>query len=366
MFSPVFIHGMNAVTPLGLDLETNWQQLLAGKKGIQKQDVGIIPDVYVSKIDESLLQEAIPDPQYTALEKMLLLAVDPIRQKQQPTSKTGFILSTTKGNINLLREGKTQEATLHVLAKRMAHVLGFSTEPIVVSHACVSGLLALSVAKRMIQMGVYTDAFVLAADALTDFVVSGFQAFQAMSPFPCKPFDQDRAGVSLGEAAACVYVSKKRGSFRILGESAINDANHISGPSRTGEGLYRSMMGAAHEATISLDSLDFISAHGTATLYNDEMEAIAFDRLGLADTPINSLKGYYGHTLGASGLLETVVSLKATLQNTCIPTLGFAALGVSKNINIVQHKSTKTIHRLLKTASGFGGSNAAMIFERER
>src|SRR5690606_41841916 len=139
----------------------------------------------------------------------------PPRSPLFPTRRS----SDLKGNVTV---------QLTVLAKKMAEALGFYTQPIIVSHACVSGLLALSVGKRLIQMGLYDDAVILAGDAVSAFVVSGFQAFQAMSPFPCKPFDKGRAGVSLGEAAACVYVSKDPGAFKILGEAAINDANHIS------------------------------------------------------------------------------------------------------------------------------------------
>ena len=364
MFPPVFIHDINCVTPLGPDLITNWENLLAKKTAIIKQDIGSFPDVFVGKIEDNLLPSYWLDRDYTPLEKMLLLAAKPLLDKYKPSAKTAFILSTTKGNIGYLRTLDTEQAMLQTLARKIAPVLGVSTEPVVVSHACVSGLLAVMVAKRMIQIGQYEDAIVLAGDAVSDFVVSGFQAFQAMSPFPCKPFDKERAGVSLGEAAAAVYLSKAEGPFRILGESAINDANHISGPSRTGEGLYQSILGAAKEADIASESIDFISAHGTATAYNDEMEAIAFDRLGLANKPINSLKGYYGHTLGASGLLEMVVSLKAMEQGVWLPTFGFETLGVSPALNIVRQQEHRAIHRLLKTASGFGGSNAAMLFEK--
>ena len=364
MFRPIFIQEINCFSPLGLNLEMNWENLLAGKTGITKQEVGTFHDVFVGKIDETLFAHLFPQDNYTLLEKMLLLAAQPLLEKRTPSAKTGLILSTTKGNIGYLRSGDVEEAQLTVLARKIASALGISPEPVIVSHACVSGLLAVAVGKRMIQMGQFDDVIVLAADVVSDFVVSGFQAFQAMSSVPCKPFDRDRAGVSLGEAAAAVYLSKEEGPFRILGEGAINDANHISGPSRTGEGLCQSVLAAIQEANIPLESIDFISAHGTATAYNDEMEAIAFDRLGLADKPINSLKGYYGHTLGASGLLETVVSLKAMEQGVWLPTLGFENLGVSKTVNIVSRKEHRNIKRLLKTASGFGGSNAAMIIEK--
>ena len=152
---------------------------------------------------------------------------------------------------------------------------------------------------------------------------------------------------------------------RITGDASANDANHISGPSRTGEGLYISIQNALKEAKLNNDQIDYITAHGTATPYNDEMEAIAFNRAGLQDVPVNSLKGYYGHTLGASALIETLIAKHCLVHNELFASLGFEALGVSESINVIAKNSKKEIKRVLKTASGFGGCNVALIIEKE-
>jgi len=153
-------------------------------------------------------------------------------------------------------------------------------------------------------------------------------------------------------------------SVEILGGASCNDANHISGPSRSGEGLFRSVTLALKEAYLYPKDIDYISAHGTATMYNDEMEAIAFNRAGLGDTPLNSLKGYFGHTLGASGLLETVIGMHSLNQNTLFASKGFQELGVSEPLNIIEKTTSKKIDTFLKTASGFGGSNTAAVFRK--
>ena len=224
----------------------------------------------------------------------------------------------------------------------------------------------MNVAKRFIEMDVCDDVYVLALDDLTDFVLTGFNSFQAMDFDLCKPFDVDRKGVNLGEAAACVYLSKekKKDSFEIIGESSINDANHISGPSRTGEGLVLSIEKALNEAQINVSDIDYISAHGTATLYNDEMEAIAFNRLNMQDIPTNSLKAYYGHTLGASGLLELIVSIKQAQENVVLKSHNFNELGTSVFQNVQKENLEKELNILLKTSSGFGGSNAVIILKK--
>ena len=236
-----------------------------------------------------------------------------------------------------------------------------------VSNACVSGVLAVSVAKRMIQFGAYENAFVIAGDEISEFVLSGFNSFQAMSNLPCAPYDESRNGVTLGEAAAAVYISSEKptkNAVAIIGDGAINDANHISEPSRTGEGLFKSIESAFKEANITKDKLDYISAHGTATLYNDEMEAIAFSRSHIDTVPINSLKGFYGHTLGASGLLETVIGIESVNQNMLFESKGFDEIGVSESINVIEKNKEAAIEYFLKTASGFGGCNASAIFEK--
>lgn len=362
MFTSIYVREMNCITPLGASMEENWTAVLQGKSAIIKQDIGTIKNVCVSKILGELTQE----DGLTHFENLAFQVAQPILGLRAFDTRIGFILSTTKGNIKSLQDHKIEEAELARTAEKISTKLGFTTTPIVISHACVSGLLSVIVAKRLIQMGQYDEVLVIAVDELSEFVISGFQSFQAMSDEPCKPFDSQRKGVTLGEAAVAVWITKDRtnSTVEIIGEGAINDANHISGPSRTGEGLYRSVLSSLKEANVSIDKVDFISAHGTATIYNDEMEAIAFDRLGLSSVPLHSLKGYFGHTLGASGLLELVFTASSLINNTLIPSLGYQENGTSKDINVISKVEHRPISMALKTASGFGGSNAALLLKK--
>jgi len=361
---------------LGFDVASNWDALLKGQSGIGLHEkLGMLESFYASIINEEQLDTAFSgiskDNHFTRLEKMMILALAPIIGQHKITNRTAFVFSTTKGNIRLLENENNPIETAHLsaLAKKISAFFGFVTEPIVVSNACVSGVLAIAVAKRMIQTGVYDNAFVLAGDEVSEFVLSGFNSFQAMSAMPCTPYDKERSGVTLGEATAAVYLTSdpdevRQGDVKVVGDGAINDANHISGPSRTGEGLFRSIESAFAESGLETNVTDYISAHGTATLYNDEMEAIAFNRLGLQKVPVNSLKGYYGHTLGASGLLETVIAIESARKNQLIGSKGFSVMGVSQPIEVVAEKTTKEIKYFLKTASGFGGCNTAVLFEK--
>ena len=382
----IYITDYNCVTPLGFDVESNWKALLEGKSGVALHKVIDNHDAFfVSKIDSEKLEiefnrffDSAQNDNFTRLEKMFLLSLKPLVERHNITEQTAFILSTTKGNISLLKNETTlpEGVYLSKLAQKLVDFFGFKTKPIVVSNACVSGVMAISVAKNMIQAGKYKDAFVVAGDEISEFVISGFNSFQAIGSEPCKPYDKNRNGINLGEATAAVYItshceersneaiSSEKFRFKVLGDSAINDANHISGPSRTGDGLFASVQNAMKEAKVSAEQIDFISAHGTATLYNDEMEAIAFNRMDLQNVPLNSMKGYYGHCLGASGLLESIISMESALQNTLIPSKNFEEMGISQDLNILKENQAVEIRYILKTASGFGGCNAAIVLKK--
>jgi len=375
----IYITDYNCVTPLGFDVESNWKALLEGKSGVALHKVIDNHDAFfVSKIDSEKLEiefnrffDSAQNDNFTRLEKMFLLSLKPLVERHNITEQTAFILSTTKGNISLLKN-KTdlpEGVYLSNLAQKLVDFFGFKTKPIVVSNACVSGVMAISVAKNVIQAGKYKDAFVIAGDEISEFVISGFNSFQAIGSEPCKPYDKNRNGINLGEATAALYITSElnqneKFKFKVLGDSAINDANHISGPSRTGDGLFASVRNAMKEAKVSAEQIDFISAHGTATLYNDEMEAIAFNRMDLQNVPLNSMKGYYGHCLGASGLLESIISMESSLHNTLIQSKNFEGIGVSQDLNIIKENQSAEIKYILKTASGFGGCNAAIVFEK--
>jgi len=286
--------------------------------------------------------------------------------------RTIFILSTTKGNISFLEEGRADHPRIHLheTAAYLASTFGLKKH-LVISNACISGVMALLVAKRLIESEQYEHAIVVGADVLSQFIISGFQSLQALSPEQCRPFDVRRKGINLGECAAGVLLSNRadlnseKSSVRIVGGGLSNDANHISGPSRTGEELGFAIQQALEEAGMTSKDIDFVSAHGTATLYNDEMEAKAFNLMNLKETPLNSLKGYYGHTLGAAGIVETIISAQSLREDELIPTVGFESAGMTQTVNVIKKKESRVLRTCLKTASGFGGCNAAIILQKE-
>ena len=342
-------------------------------------DSKVLPNPFYSSLIhqenlESEFQKLDSKEAHTRLEQILLVSLADTLKKSgiELTERVGLIVSTTKGNIDVLDADSPfdeNRAYLGELGKRIETFFGFKNEAIVLSNACVSGVLALAVAKRLIHQERYDHVFVVAGDLVSKFILTGFNSFQALSESPCRPYCKTRAGINIGEVGCSILVTKDKAylvdeSVQIIGEASCNDANHISGPSRTGEGLYRSIVSAMEQAKVDADAIDYISAHGTATMYNDEMEAIAFNRANLQNTPLNSLKGYFGHTLGASGLLETIIGMHSLHTNTLFASPGFQELGVSQPLNIITKTTPKENHIFLKTASGFGGCNTAAIFKK--
>ena len=281
-----------------------------------------------------------------------------------------LIISTTKGDVELLEESLDSNILSPAdSAQRIAKTLGFTTGPIVVCNACISGLSALILASRLLEDGQYDYAVVCGADSQSRFIVSGFQSLKALSPEPCRPFDMERMGLNLGEAAATMILSSiVHSPLSIvhsqwtLGPGAIrNDATHISNPAKNGEGSYLALKAVVSDG--DQKSLAFINAHGTATIFNDQMESVAIERAGLMDIPVNAYKGYYGHTMGAAGVLETILSMSAIDDRTILATQGYEELGVSGHISLsASHQSTSK-SAFVKMLSGFGGCNAALLLE---
>jgi 3-oxoacyl-[acyl-carrier-protein] synthase-1 len=322
--------------------------------------------------DELLKQVQHDKYLYTKFEQLLITSIADALQHTSidpKDKKTVLIISSTKGNISLLETDTNSLAlqkrvAMSTSAKLVADHFGFQSQPIIISNACISGVMAVITGMRLLRAGHYENAVICGADVISKFIVSGFQSFQALSNEICKPFDRSRTGLNLGEGAATIILStnkKFEGHIKVKGGSVSNDANHISGPSRTGEELAHAIKQSMKDAKTPANEIDFISAHGTATVYNDEMEANAIQLSGLQTIPLNSLKGYYGHTLGAAGLIESVISIQSLKESLVMPTLGFEELGVTSTVNVCASPTCIDANNFLKTASGFGGCNAAVV-----
>ena len=369
----------NIISPLGMSTAENYAAVKSGHSMLKRYDgLWNLPEPFVASLMDREKVEAafVPlatDTKYTFFEKMIILSASRAIADagiDASSDRVLFILSTTKGNVFLLDKNETgfpqERVLLGYAAKQMTDFFRNPNTPIVVSNACISGVCAQIEAMRNLESRAFDYVVTVGCDVQSAFIVSGFQSFKALSVEPCKPFDAQRTGLNLGDAAATIVYTRKdnvdenewvacRGAIR-------NDANHISGPSRTGEGSYRALKVAL--GAVKPEQIAFINAHGTATLYNDEMESFAVERAGLSNVLVNGLKGYYGHTMGAAGVLETILSMCAVDDNNILATRGYETMGVTHPLVLSNQNQPTEKRMFIKLLSGFGGCNAALLMAK--
>ena len=367
----------NLLSPLGFSLEENFKAICNGKSGLQQNKIPLFSKkTYSSIVDNDKINSCFSNfgnhNNYSKLEKMSIIAIRTVLKETNinPKDKRVVLLySTTKGNIDLIDSVTNKIPQKRMLLPQFINVLkdyfGFVNTPLIVSNACVSGTQSISIANALLDSGSFDTIIVIGGDVVSRFTLSGFSALNALSENKCRPFDKDRKGINIGECCASIVLTSKENDYKkkpkIIASSSTLDAHHITAPSREGVGLTNAIHNCL--TNVSKSTIDFISAHGTATNYNDEMEALSIYNNNLEKIPMYSLKGYYGHTLGAAGILETIISLKLMETGILIPTLGYENIGVTSQVNVVTELQKKKSSCFLKTASGFGGVNTAILIQ---
>ncbi len=371
--TPSYIIDTSCISPLALSTDENFNSLVEGRSAIRKMEDDsfyhepVLAAVFDAEIMINFRQRFQTQTRFDAL---LLACFDDMLQKRYvdySSADTLLILSTTKGNVELLAENSEDEKAYLQYSAGLLQQYAQNPNPVlIVSNACISGISASIVAKRYLDAGLYNNVLVIGCDVVTPFVLSGFSSFHAISKNGCKPFDLERDGVVLGEACGALLLSSRISSDIIMeGGFISNDANHISGPSKTGEELAFCIRSTLSQAQVNAEEVDFISAHGTATPYNDEMESKAICLANLQQVPVFSLKANFGHTLGAAGIIESIMSIEGLKRGIVLPSLGFSQMGVSGGIRVNQFLTEKKMSFALKTGSGFGGCNAAMLLHKK-
>ena len=412
----VYISSSYMITSLGSGVQENFEAALQGQSGVHmcldttKSQNPVMAGIIDPAVFEELSEKydgSCGFGSYTDAELLAINCVENVVGDAGLPERTGLVIASAKGNVAML-EGrcgapKTQQVTdlqtalptqgsklpqcsenqsgassrkasypQHLQENRLNRVGEFfgidESDVYYISNACISGVSALIFARRMILSGRYDNMIVVGVDVQNRFIISGFASFKSLSPELCRPYDALRCGLNLGEACGAVMLTKTGTSelVAIDGGSASDDANHISGPSRTGDGLYFAMRDAMSESGVGPADVDMLQMHGTATAYNDEMESKAAGLAGLSDVPAQSLKPYFGHTMGASGIIETILAAEELKRGIFLGVKGFEELGVPVPLNVsAEYRLIRNPHHCLKTASGFGGTNAAVLLSFE-
>jgi len=363
----------NITSPLGLTTEQNYAAVKRGETGLKIMDgclgvprrlcVGIFPEAQRASLllkgfswFESLVFHSVKD----ALSRCPVNPASP---------RTVLILGTSTAGVEELGDVPEKDRNYlapDVAAKKVAASLGFVNDPITVSNACISGATAQMLADRLIASGYYDTAVVCGVDVLSAFVLAGFDSLKALSPTECRPFDIERLGLNIGECAATVVLSRDpdedAGSWYIQAGCLNNDAYHVSAPIPSGDGVCRAIKKILSPEDKA--SLACVAAHGTATMFNDQMESKAIESAGLGDIPTTALKPHYGHTFGASGIVEAIITMCSLDEGLLLPVLGFEELGVSGRIKVCSQLEHTDKTAFIKLQSGFGGCNGAMIYTK--
>lgn len=383
--SRIVITGLGAVSGYGRGVDTLWRGLVEGRRSTAAR-----PELAAHGLDVGpiALCPELPFPENVGSRAELLArwaADEAIADAglRTPDPLLALCFGTTKGGIEqfleLVRDPERKvpvppaHASYAGTGFSLARHLGTHGPVEIASVACTSSNVALGTALDLLRRGEVSRVLAGGADALSDFVISGFATLKALDPNPSRPFDVARRGLNLGEGAAFLVLEREEVALArgakiravLAGYGISADAVHMTGPDKEGRGAARAMRAAIAEAKLAAGDLDFISAHGTGTVFNDLMEhkALAL-ALGehAAHRPVHSIKSALGHTLGAAGALEAVVCVRAIETGLIPPTVGHETRDPAIELDVVAGAPRKLkIRAALSTSSGFGGTNAAIV-----
>jgi 3-oxoacyl-(acyl-carrier-protein) synthase len=377
----VLITGRGAICALGAGAASFWEGLVAGHAAIAPVTGFAADDLRPNHVAE-VGTPAIGDPDragafavYAAREAL----GDAGLESGRGDTRIGVAIGTTLGGMKLFEawtggaSAGLERVPYYAPAVRVARTFGCRGPVATPQLACASSTHAVALAAEWVRAGQADVVLAGGTDLLCRFVVAGFNCLRATAE-EARPFDAARRGLVLGEGAAVLVVeseehARRRGAVaqaRITGAGAAADATHMTAPDREGRGAARAMQAALAAAGRVPADVDFVSAHGTGTVFNDAMEAAAIGAVfGPRAVPVNSVKGAIGHTLGAAGALEVVMCVDVLRTGLIPPTAGLRELDAACAQLDVVHGAPRrgAMRAVLTTSSGFAGANAALVLE---
>ncbi len=396
--APVAVTGVGAISPYGQGWATLLDGLAAGRCGI-----GSLPDAdnpldsvpVVGRVSVALEVQPVGGFRLSRTDKLAVIAAREagarLPDREEERRECAVVVSTTVGGLSDIdpaamrdpatyyRKGGLGTASTYPVshpADCVAAALGLGGPRLGLSVACASGAMAIAVAASLIEEGRVAVALAGGTDALSSFTLAGFNALQALDREPCRPFCQTRAGLNLGEGAA-MLVLEDAGHARARGATVLawlagwafsNDAFHPTAPDEEGRGLALSMERAMASAGVRPDDVGYVNAHGTGTPLNDAAEVKAYERAFASrrePVPVSSTKSHIGHTLGAAGAIEAVITLLALRTRTLLPTLRLERPIETERVELLRGSPRpSSMEAAMSVSAGFGGSNASLVFRR--
>ena len=406
----VVVTGLGLITPLGLGVETSWQNLVNGKSGIRKIssfDVSAFPTQIAGEVANFNPEDYIEPKEVKKMDRFIHFAVaaatlalndSGLRITDSNSDRVGVLVGSGMGGLHaiefyhsvLLEKGPRRITpffipmlTINLAAGQISIKYGAKGPNSAVSTACATGSHSIGDAFKIIQRG-DADAVIAGGTeaVITPMAVGGFNAMRALSTRndepekASRPFDVDRDGFVIGEGAGIIILESlhhamDRGAkiyAEIVGYGMTADAYHITSPSPGGEGAARCMTLALEDSGIGHSEVDYINAHGTSTKYGDEIESRAIKALfgeHAYKVAISSTKSMIGHLLGAAGGVEAVISILSIVNDMAPPTINLDNPDPECDLDYVPHKARKLkINYALSNSFGFGGTNACLLFKK--
>lgn len=388
----IYVTGVGVVSSIGLNVEENISSFRQMKHGMEKVTLfqtGLDVPVSEVKLSNDELKTKLGLPIHHTYSRTALLGMLASKEALDDSSlnvsscRVGFISSTSVGGMDLSEnffvdfkkdhtKGRLRDIVSHDCGdstERIASYLGINDFVTTVSTACSSAANAMMLAARLIKNGRLDAVVVGGTDALCKFTLNGFNSLMILDKEHCRPLDNSRAGLNLGEGAGFVVLQSEKYMNRapyceLTGYANVNEAYHQTGSSPEGMGAFLSMSQAIKQSGLEKDSIDYINLHGTGTPTNDLSESIAIQRLFGENVPqLSSVKAFIGHTLGASEGIEAVYSILSVYRGIVYPNLNFVCpIDETMLIPVTQYQEGVKIKNVLSNSFGFGGNNSSLLF----
>jgi len=360
----VYITSISSVSCAGRNNQILFQNILTGNTGVmQDSDYFFHATPAIGKLET----------QATFFDTLVLECQKVLEQSQlENYNDTLLLIGSSVGGMKTTEDIyiDTRDYTnidpdkhhIQVIANCLNEVFDFYDD-ISFSTACTSSANAIGYAYEVLSKGLYENVLVVGADSLSQTTVGGFLSLGVLSSNHCKPFDEDRDGMNVSEAIACLLIETdpKEGSIEVCGVGYSSDAYHMTHPKPKGEGAYKAMEKALKEANLTTHDIDYINAHGTGTEANDSAEADAIVSLFPHKPYVGATKSITGHTLGAAGALEAIIS-SMVIEKQMIPPNHYLKSATNKEINLTNEPQNKKIQYVMSNSFAFGGNNCSLIF----
>lgn len=397
MSKGVAVTGMGIISSIGINVEENYQSLINKKAGINRiqkiitnhKDAIKVGEINFSNDELVKLLDLPKSNNYSRTAMIGEIAAKEAIKNAQITDinkyRTGLISATSVGGMDMTEQffySHFEEDKNHRYieshnagdsSQKIAKSLGIHDLVTTVSTACSSSANAIMLGARLIKAGKLDRVVVGGADCLSKFTINGFKTLMILSETDCMPFDENRTGLNLGEAAAFLVLESdevvKKENKKVLayvsGYANANDAFHQTASSADGQGATLAMQKALKVANLQPKDIDYINAHGTATPNNDQSESHAIINVFGKKIPhFSSTKAYTGHTLAAAAAIEAVYAILALQHKTMFPNLNFKTPITATNLTPITEVKTKELQHVLSNSFGFGGNCSTLIFSK--